>query len=251
MLEAMRHAWLLVGLALFGCQSPQSSTVNVMAASSLREVMADLTCAYQREHPNQRIVVRHEGSHILRAQAKAGADFDLFVSANQQQSDALFQAGLTTKAQPIALNSLVWVVKKRSPAELSSFWHLDQAEGLIVAVPTCPIGQYTLEVLAKARHVRGDSFVHALKARVVSREANTKMVLAKLQMSNADAAIVYKSDAMAAEMDWSALPPQVDVQVTLFAALHTKARQPAKRWLHWLRSEKALPIWQKRGFEKP
>ena len=249
MLLAMRGAWLLLGLILLGCQDDGMTSVEVLAASSLREVTTELARTYERGHPQPPITPRFAGSHVLRAQAEAGARFEVFIAANRQQPELLRQRGLAEDAVAVASNHLVWVVSDET--KTTSFWQLPEVGRLVIGAPGSPIGAYTRRALHNAERRRGAAFVRRFDAAVVSREANTRLVVAKLTHGRAGGAVIYHTDAIVAGLRGHRLPAEIDVPARVYAAPSRRATTAARRWLTWIRGPEASAIWRKHGFEVP
>ena len=68
--------------------------LNISAAASLKEVMADLETEYKKNNENVTLVVNYGSSGSLQQQIEQGAPCDLFISAGQKQMNALKDEGL-------------------------------------------------------------------------------------------------------------------------------------------------------------
>src|SRR5262249_25120079 len=133
------------------------------------------------------------GSQELRTQIENGAGADVFASADQKHMAALVTAKLVATPHVFARNTPVVIVPKGNPAKVGSFQELAKAKKIVIGVPEVPIGTYTLEILDKA----GADFKQKVLANVASRELNVRQVLAKVTLGEADAGIVYRTDAIA------------------------------------------------------
>jgi molybdate transport system substrate-binding protein len=122
----------------------------------------------------------------------------------------------------------VLVVPKGNPAGLAGLQDLPKARRIVVGVPDVPIGAYTLRILDAASKRYGGDFRARVEARVVSRELNVRQVLAKVALGEADAAIVYRTDAATARnVEVIAIPADLNVVAEYPIAVLTRARQPA------------------------
>ena len=124
--------------------------LNISAAASLKEVMADLETEYKKYKENVTLVVNYGSSGSLQQQIEQGAPCDLFISAGQKQMNALKDKGLlldgTTK--DLVENSLVLVAAKG--VEITSFDDLksDKITHIAIGEPeSVPAGKYADEVL--------------------------------------------------------------------------------------------------------
>jgi molybdate transport system substrate-binding protein len=189
-------ALLLVALAA-GCARPPSgpdAPLVVFAASSLREAFSDLRAGFVAEHPGARVEFAFAGSQELRAQLERGAGADVIAAADEETNAALAAQGLVDAPVVFASNEPVVVVSTTANEGLRTLADLPSARRIVLGVAAVPIGRYADATLAAA----GPDFRRAVEARVVSREFNARQVLAKVRLGEADAAIVYRTDARAA-----------------------------------------------------
>jgi molybdate transport system substrate-binding protein len=198
-----------VGASLAAMMAAQ---LVVFAASSLRDAFQELGRQFEAAHPAAKVVFNFAGSQELRTQLEHGADADVLASADQAQMHALESSGLVSGARIFARNEPVLVVPSGNPARIRSLRDLAQAERIVLGAPEVPIGAYTRRILDAASRLYGAGFRRSVEARVVSRELNVRQVLAKVRLGEADAAIVYRTDALAAAGSVSAItiPPELN-----------------------------------------
>jgi molybdate transport system substrate-binding protein len=168
--------------------------LTVFAAASLREVFEDLGRAHEARTPGLTVRLSFAGSQELRVQIEHGARADVFASADLEHMAALEEAGRVEAPRIFARNAPVVVVPADNPAGLAAFADLPRARRVVLGAPAVPIGAYTERILDRA----GADFKRRVLARVVSRELNTRQVLAKVALGEADAGVVYRTDAAAA-----------------------------------------------------
>jgi len=188
---------LLLGVALTVRAGPRE--LEVYAAASLREAFGELGRQFEAKHPGTKLVFNLAGSQELRTQIENGAPADVFASADQKHMQALLAAKLAGKPRIFARNEPVLVVPEGNPARIRGLRDLPGAKRIVVGVPEVPIGAYTLRILDAASERYGGDFRERVEARVVSRELNVRQVLAKVGLGEADAAIVYRTDAATAK----------------------------------------------------
>jgi molybdate transport system substrate-binding protein len=164
----------------------------VFAASSLREAFQQLGNSFEQQHPGAHVALNLAGSQDLRVQIENGAAADVFASADLRQLQALAKLAVAPKI--FARNVPVLVVPAGNPAGLRSFADLPKARRIVLGAAEVPIGAYTERILDAA----GPEFRRRVEERIVSRELNVRQVLAKVALGEADAAIVYRTDAQAA-----------------------------------------------------
>ena len=176
---------------------PPRRELTVFEAASLKDVFARLAQRFEAGNAGVKVVANTAGSQELRAQIEHGAPADVFASADRKHMDALVAQGLARAPVVFACNEPVVVVRVGLP-DVGTFADLPRAERIVVGVPEVPIGRYTLQILAKASGKLGDDFRARVEAKIVSRELNVRQVLAKVVLGEADAGVVYRSDALTA-----------------------------------------------------
>lgn len=205
-------------LAIAGCANPQSDELVVFAASSLAEVAPAV---------DAEATVVLGGSNDLAAQLRDGAEADVFLSASARPLEELREARLVEEPVAFASNQLVLVVSKEVAAgrveDLSDL--ADDDVTLVLGGEGVPIGDYARELLARA------GIADAVN--VVSLEEDVKGVLGKVALGEADAGIVYATDARAAGGDVRpvALANEVQPDVRYYAALVAPASEAGRAYL--------------------
>jgi len=242
--------WLaaLAGVCL--ALTPHAAEVAVFAAASLTDALKQISTQYQAE-AGDRIVLNLGASSALARQIQEGAPADLFFSADEEKMDLLEKGGLLARGTRRVLlsNSLVAVVPADSAAPIQSPRDLAGLKRLALAeTRTVPAGIYARKFL------ESEGLWEAVKGRVVPVE-NVRAALAAVEAGNADAAIVYKTDALISKRVKTAfeIPPQPAFYISYPAAVLKEARQPeaARRFLAQLGSEKARDIFRAHGFALP
>lgn len=231
----------LASLSLATCSRDDGRVqLRVFAASSLTEAFTDIEAAFEAAHPDVDVVLAFAGSQVLRLQIEQGAPADVFASANLEHARALADAGLVEAPQHFADNALTILVPADNPAGIERFDQLPRAERLVLGTEAVPVGAYARQALARA----GDDFQRRVLARVVSEEANVRLVRAKVELGEADAAIVYASDAIGSSARAIAIPEAVDVRVGYSIAIvaNTRQRARAEQWVAFVRGPASRAI---------
>jgi molybdate transport system substrate-binding protein len=243
-------AALVVSAVAATATAGESREITVFAAASLREVFEDLAKAFEAKS-GVKVRVNLAGSQELRTQIENGARADVFASADQKHMDALVRAKLLATPRVFARNTPVVVVPSGNPAKVGSFEELPKARKLVVGAPEVPIGSYTLQILDKA----GSDFKEKVLANVVSRELNVRQVLAKVSLGEADAGIVYRTDAIAArgKVEIVDVPAKVNVIAEYPVAVLSRAPQAAaaRAFLDFLLSSEGQKRLAAAGFVAP
>jgi molybdate transport system substrate-binding protein len=179
-----------------GCSGgAPSSQLTVYAASSLTEAFGDMETLFERAHPGIDVAITFAGSQVLRIQIEEGAPADAFASANPEHMQALVDAGLVRSARVFAHNELVLIVPSDDPAGIETFDDLPDAERLVLGTAEVPVGRYARRVLAAADSLVRPGFEAAVMRHLVSEESNVRLARSKVELGEADAAIVYRTDA--------------------------------------------------------
>jgi molybdate transport system substrate-binding protein len=180
-------------------ESPGSrSTLHVLAAASLAEAFNELAQRLEVLRPGLDVRISFAGSQQLVAQLEQGAVADVFASADERwMSYAQAQGLVAGEPLTFAHNRLVVIVPKPNPARIGKLQ--DLARGgvkLVIAAEAVPVGRYSRVVLRNLSRTAGfpaDFAPRALR-NVVSEEENVKSVVSKVQLGEADAGLVYRSD---------------------------------------------------------
>jgi molybdate transport system substrate-binding protein len=179
--------------------APVSGEIVVFAASSLTEVFQDMASAFQQANPNARVTFNFGASTQLATQLGQGASADVFASADQTQMDNARKAeAVVGQDRVFARNRLVVITPRDNPKHIMSVADLARDGVKFVTAQTgVPIGQYTAQMLDKASAdpTYGPDFKSKVEANTVSREDNVRQVVSKVQLGEADAAVVYSTDA--------------------------------------------------------
>ena len=246
-------AGLVAILTTAACQraTPQGE-LAVFAASSLTHAFADLAKAFEATHPDTQVQLNFAGSQALRLQIEHGAQADVFASASHLHTRALVEQELAAKTHPYVTNALALVVPQTNPSQIKSFWDLPRAKRIVVGTAEVPIGAYTDALLRRAGALRGEDFRRAVEARFASRETNVRLVLAKVELGEADAAFVYTSDAMISQDTRTIpLPPELQKRVPYYIA-QVRSPRPARHaraFIDLALSARGRAVLKRYGFE--
>src|SRR5262245_22395260 len=173
-------------------------TLQVFAAASLSDAFNEL--AHKLESQRQGLTVRisFAGSQQLASQLEQGAVADVFASADERWMSFAQSKGLVAGEPALfAHNRLVMIVPKPNPARITKLQDLSRGGiRLVVAADGVPVGRYTRTVLRNLSRSEGfpGDFAPRVLRNVVSEEENVKSVVSKVQLVEADAGFVYRSD---------------------------------------------------------
>lgn len=225
--------------------------VTVFAAASLAEAFGAIERAFEIAHPGVDVRVNFAGSQVLAMQIEQGARADVFASADESSMQRLAAAGRVEGPQRFARNSLVVVTPLDNPAGIETFEDLHRASRIVIGAASVPAGAYTHRLLERARSTLGDPFTASVLARVVSEESNVRLVRAKVEIGEADAAIVYRTDALAsARVRVVPIPAELDEPADYAIAVVTGGaqRDEARALVAYVRGDGGQRILAAHGF---
>ena len=240
--------------------SPTAPAVQlvVFAAASLRDVLKQVEAAYEVEHPGIDIVVSTGSSAALRAQIEQGAPADIFLSADTVNPQRLADAGLSADDPvPFAGNRLAIIVPIANPAGIADPADLARPGLKIIAAgERVPITAYATEAIQALGALPGypAGFAEAYAQNVVSREEDVGSVVARIELREGDAAIVYATDALASSLATTIPIPDVADPTAVYAGVVIGAsdhREEATGFLAWLVGPVGEAILADAGFLPP
>lgn len=212
--RALALALTLGASSLAGCSADEardesgseSSELTVLAAASLTETFTALADEFEATHPSVSVRLAFDSSATLAGQAVQGAPADVLATADvATMQDAVDGGVVPAGSTTFATNTMTLVVPANNPAGLASFADLDgPGVDYVACVETAPCGAVAAELLAG----------NDVDADPASLETDVKSVLAKVISDEADAGLVYVTDATAAGDDVQVLAiPGSDAEV--------------------------------------
>jgi molybdate transport system substrate-binding protein len=244
----------LAGPTVAPTAAPVARTLTVYAAASLTDAFAAIGKNFEAVNPGVTVKISFAGSQALRTQIVQGAPADVFASANTTEMDALVAAGLVTtdSVKLFLTNQLLVIMPANNPAGLAALADLAKPKlKLILAAKEVPVGNYALQILDKLNVSMGNGYKDKVLANVVSYESDVKQVVAKVQLGEADAGIVYSSDAVAApQLKKIDIPAESNVvaKYPLAALNQSKNLQLAQTFVAYVLSADGQSVLQKWGF---
>ncbi len=214
-----------------------SSTATVLAAASLTDAFRAVGTAFHRAHPDENVRFSFAGSQSLVAQVKEGAPADVLATADERTM-ATVRDRLTGPPQTFARNVLVIAVAPGNPKGVHGLADLARP-GLtvVLAAPAVPAGAYARQALEAA----------GVTVHPASLEENVRAVLTKVELGEADAGVVYASDATAAGRQVASVPVQDSPTATYPVGVLTGNRA-GRDFVAYLRSAGGQQILTRYGF---
>jgi molybdate transport system substrate-binding protein len=184
-------------------------TLTIFAAASLTDAFAEMESTLEDAHSGLDIIIETGGSQTLVTQLQEGARADVLATANTSTMQTAVDAGLIEgEPVPFTGNRLLIVTPEDNPAGIASIDDLMSDDlNLVVAGKDVPAGAYAEQALCDyvAEGAAPEGFLDGVWENIVSEEQDVRSVLAKVQLGEADAGIVYASDAEAARQSGQAL----------------------------------------------
>ncbi|HET7092765.1 MAG TPA: molybdate ABC transporter substrate-binding protein, partial [Thermomicrobiales bacterium] len=206
--------------------------MTVFAAASLTDAFGKMKTDLEAAHPGLTITYNFAGSQTLATQLEQGAHADVYASANDVQMQAAQADGSIVGAPaPFVRNKLVIVTPLANPAGIAAPADLAKPGlKLVLALPAVPAGNYARQAICRMSAdsaAYGANFASKVSANVVSQEEDVRAVLTKVQLGEADAGIVYVSDAFTVKdkVGRIAIPDDVNPTATYPIAAVTGGNQ--------------------------
>lgn len=231
--------------------SPAAQTANltVSAAASLKDAIEEIKPLYNKEKPNITLTYNFGSSGALQQQIEQGAGVDIFISAATKQIDALQQKNLLVDGtrKNLLQNQVVLIVPQNSTT-VADFKDLTSPSIKKIALgepKSVPAGQYAQQVLTSL------NILDSIKSKAVYAK-DVRQALNYVESGNADAGIVYLSDAKST--------PKVKIVVTASEKTHSPVVYPiavikssknvdaAKDFVQFLSGNEAKTVFEKQGF---
>lgn len=250
---------LLAAAALLtiGAASAGRPALTVFAAASLTGAFNELADTLRHRQPDLQIDCNYAGSQLLTLQIQQGAAADVFASADERWMARLRDSGFVEgEPRVFARNRLVVIVPSGDPAGIASLQDLGRdGVKLVLAADAVPAGRYAREAINKLARQPGflPGFAQQVLRNVVSNEDNVKAVVAKVQLGEADAGVVYLSDvtpAVARLVRRLELPDAANVVASYPIAVLRNAPSPqaARDFVDLVLSPSGQRVLERHGF---
>lgn len=223
-------------------------TITVYAAASLTATFTELAETFEAENPGVTVDLTFAGSSDLVTQITEGAPADVFASADEQNTAKLTDAGLIDADAPVAFatNVLTIAVPAGNPAGVTSLADLENPDvSTVICAPQVPCGTATQTVTEAA----------GITIPAVSEESAVTDVLGKVTSGEADAGLVYVTDAFGAGDAVEQIDvPEADEAVNVYPIAPVADSQniaAAEAFIAFVTSEAGLDVLASAGFGSP
>jgi molybdate transport system substrate-binding protein len=229
-----------------GATPRNTGRIVVFAAASLTEVFTGLGRRFEAANPGTSITFDFGPSSALATQITEGAPADVFASASEQNMATVVRAGAATASAVFARNVMEIVVPPDNPAGVTALTDLGRpAVTVALCQPEVPCGVAAAAVLANA----------AVAVRPVTLEADVKATLAKVELGEVDAGVVYVTDVRAAgsKVLGVPIPARFNAATRYPIAALTAAKNVdlARAFVGYVRSGDGARVLAAAGFQRP
>jgi len=234
---------------LLSAASARATEILVFGAASLTDALQELAATYEKT-TGDKLVFSFGASSTLVRQIQAGAPADLFLSADEEKMDTLEKDGLLLAGtrKSVLSNTLVVVVPAGSSLQIHKPEDLAGPGVHLLALAemqSVPAGIYA------KKYLQTKNIWDKVSGRVIPTE-NVRAALAAVEAGNADAGIVYKTDAgISKKVKIAYEVPRVEspkISYPFAVIAKTQHAEAARKLLTWLESPAALAVFQKYGF---
>ena len=230
-----------------GDSSSGDTTLTVLAASSLTETFGELETIYEEEHEGVDVRISYDSSATLAGQAVEGAPADVLATADTATMEMATEADVTEREpEMFATNTMVLVVPAGNPAGIEGFTDIDSEDvSYLACEESAPCGALAKTLLD----------ANQIQARPRSFEVDVKAVLTKVELDEADAGMVYETDAVASGDNVETIDiakASAEVNSYPIAALQQSENPDlAQEWVDLVLSEQGQGILTQAGFGSP
>jgi molybdate transport system substrate-binding protein len=238
--------------------APAAVDLTIYGAASLKGALVKAKAAYEAAVPGTTLTISTDASSALATKIEQGAAADVFLSADTKNPQALVDKGLADgPAVPFAGNKLTVIVPTDNPAGITTPADLARSGVKIIAagdeVPITGYARQLVDNLAGEPGYPAD-FAASWAANVVSREDNVKAVVAKIELGEGDAGIVYVTDAAASTKVATVAVPDAANVLAAYAGVVVKASPnptAARAFLAWFAGTGGQAVLAAFGFLPP
>lgn len=246
-------ALILGGCAATPAATPAGSStadavtgdLAVSAAASLKGAFDKAIAEFESAHPGVHVTAIYDGSSTLATQINGGAPVDVFASADQKNMAKVTDPGLAADPVIFARNTLVVVTPTSNPAGVTTLQDLGKSGvKVVLCAPEVPCGAASHTLLDNA----------GVKVTPVSHEQNVTAVLTKVSNDEADAGLVYKTDAATTDKVSSFVPDGADKVVNSYPIVVLKDapnKVAAQAFTDFITGSEGQAILASFGFDKP
>ncbi len=169
--------------------SSAGGAITVLAAASLTEAFNQIGKDFEAKNPGSQVIFSFGSSATLATQMVQGAPADVFAAASPATMKIVTEAGAATAPKDFASNTLEIAVPKGNPHKITGLQDFgDASKRIALCAPQVPCGAAAVKIFAEAKIIPKPDTL----------EADVKATLQKVASDEVDAALVYRTDVIAA-----------------------------------------------------
>ncbi|HEY8871007.1 MAG TPA: molybdate ABC transporter substrate-binding protein, partial [Candidatus Limnocylindrales bacterium] len=234
------------------------AALTIYGAASLKGALDKVKAAYEAANPGTTLTISTDSSATLETQIEQGAPTDVFLSADTTNPKKLVDKGLADGAAvTFAGNTLTIIVPTTNPAGIKTPADLAKSGVKVIAAgDAVPITKYATQLVGNLAKEAGypANFAAAYTANIATKEDNVKAVVAKIELGEGDAGIVYVTDARAStKVATVAVPDSANVPAAYEGVVVKASRNAAaaQSFLAWFAGPDGQAILGSFGFLPP
>jgi molybdate transport system substrate-binding protein len=226
--------------------SSSGDTITVAAAASLTQPFTEIRRDFEARNPGSKVTFSFGSSAALATQITQGAPIDVFAAASPTTMKTVTDTGTANPPVDFASNTLQIAVPKGNPGKITGLSDLtDESKKVAMCAPQVPCGAAALEVFAAAKIVPAPDTL----------EQDVKAALRRVESDEVDAALVYKTDVLAAGDNVEGIEfPEAARAVNVYQIATLKASENAafaQRFVEYARSVEGQAVLSEAGFGRP
>ena len=163
--------------------------VTVLAAASLQGAFEEIEKTVEKDNPGLDVTFDFQGSQDLVASLAGGDSADVLATANNSTMKTAADQKLVGNQTEFATNVLTLIVPKGNPKKITGLDSSLDGANLVICAPEVPCGEATQKL----------SSALGVTLNPASEEQKVTDVRGKVESGEADAGIVYTTDAAAAK----------------------------------------------------
>jgi len=254
-LARLRSLLVVIPLLVVGVSTPahaervavKRTVITVSAAASLSKAYTELGKQFEKVNPSIKVRFNFASTSSLVSQIQSGAPSDVFAAADLSSFDKLLARNLVKSPKVFARNSMQLVVKSSNPLGISSITDLAKASVVSLCAKTVPCGVYATTILSR--------YGVTLSESKITRGVDATATLNAVSTGDADAAIVYATDALSAKKSISVItiPASKNVKAIygIGAVRGSKNSKQAETFVQFVTSPAGQKVLTSFGFLAP
>ena len=227
-------------------KSSSGDAITVAAAASLTQAFTEIGREFEARNPGSKVTFSFGSSTTLATQITQGAPIDVFAAASPATMKTVTEAGIANPPVHFASNTLQIAVPKGNPGKVTGLSDFtDKSKKIAICAPQVPCGAAAIQVFAAARIMPAPDTL----------EQDVKAALQRVESDEVDAALVYKTDVLAAGDNVEGIDfPQAARAVNIYQIATLKASENAafaQRFVEYARSADGQAVLSEAGFGRP